>query len=86
MSLKLPKKVRRPSRCTHKLIVVVEWRKRNLLEVGAEGVAPEEVAGAQEVEAVVGEVGAQAALVVGKQGIEVDPGDTVAAGHLLETF
>lgn len=55
-----------------------------LLEVGGEGVSPDEVALAHEVEAVVGEVGAEAALVVGKEGVEVDPGDAVAAGDLLE--
>jgi len=52
--------------------------------VGAEGVAPDEVALAHEVEAVVGEVGAQAALVVDEQGIEVDPCHSLAAGDLLE--
>ena len=40
-----------------------------LLDVGFDGIAPDEVALAHEVKAVVGEVGSQAALVVNKQGI-----------------
>ena len=40
-----------------------------LLDVRFDGIAPDEVALAHEVKAVVGEVGAQAALVVNKQGI-----------------
>ena len=55
-----------------------------LFDVGADGVAPDEVARAHEVEAVVGEVGAQAALLVGKQGVEVDPGNSLTACDLFE--
>ena len=55
-----------------------------LLDVGADGVAPDEVAFAHEVEAVVGEVGAQVAVLVGEQGVEVDPCHTLAAGDLFK--
>jgi len=55
-----------------------------LFDVGADGVAPDEVARAHEVEAVVGEVGAQAALFVGEQGVEVDPGNSLTACDLFE--
>lgn len=55
-----------------------------LLDVWLDGVAPDEVALAHEVEAVVGEVGAKATLVVNEQGVEVDPRDTLAVGDLFE--
>ncbi len=56
----------------------------NLLDVGADGVAPDEVALAHEVEAVVGEVGAQVALVVNEQWVEVDPCHALTKGDLFE--
>lgn len=55
-----------------------------LLDVRFDGIAPDEVALAHEVKAVVGEVGSQAALVVNKQGIQVNPGYTLAACDLFE--
>lgn len=55
-----------------------------LLDVGADGVAPDEVALAHEMEAVVGEIGAKAALLVGEQGVEVDPGNSLAASDLFK--
>ena len=58
---------------------IVDW----LFDVGFDGVAPDEVALAHEVQAVVGEVGAQAALLVGEQGIEVNPRHALTAGDLF---
>ena len=53
-------------------------------DVGEDLVAPYEVAGAEEVKAVVGEVLAEIAIGVSEVGVEINPGDALALGHGLE--
>lgn len=52
--------------------------KLSLLDVREDDFAPGEVAGGEEVEAVVGEVGAEVAVGVAEGGMEVDPGGSAA--------